>query len=194
MTLWNEQISTARDGQHYEIQNIRVLQYNGQKYLSSTTETKLLPSKHQLGQLQPQAIQQAKETLKRQLQEAEVLCDQVLTVEILKYFTCVSCKKKVQSRQESPVLKCTNCNCHFLKDRSTKTTAARISVEGDGQTSWYTLFTPSIQAIVDNVSTNTNGNNVDQMDEEQLSQVILLCKGLKFTVTPTNIITNVTFT
>ena len=192
--LWNEQISTARDGQHYEIQNIRVLQYNGQKYLSSTTETKLLPSKHQLGQLQPQAIQQAKETLKRQLQEGEVLCDQVLTVEILKYFTCVSCKKKVQSRQESPVLKCTNCNCHFLKDRSTKTTAARISVEGDGQTSWYTLFTPSIQAIVDNVSTNTNGNNVDQMDEEQLSQVIVLCKRLKFTVTPTNIITNFTFT
>ena len=183
VTLWNEQISTARDGHH-----------NGQKYLSSTTETKLLPSKHQLGQLQPQAIQQAKETLKRQLQEAEVLCDQVLTVEILKYFTCVSCKKKVQSRQESPVLKCINCNCHFLKDRSTKTTAARISVEGDGQTSWYTLFTPSIQAIVDNVSTNTNGNNVDQMDEEQLSQVILLCKRLKFTVTPTNIITNFTFT
>ena len=47
---------------------------------------------------------------------------------------------------------------------------------------------------IDNVSTNTNGNNVDQMDEEELSQVILLCKGLKFTVTPTNIITNVTFT
>ena len=92
------------------------------------------------------------------------------------------------------MLKCTNCNCHFLKDRSTKTTAARISIEGDGQTSWYTLFTPSIQAIVDNVSTNTNGNNVDQMDEEELSQVILLCKGLKFKVTPTNIITNVTFT
>jgi len=42
---------------------IRVRQYNGQKYLSSTTETKLVPSKHQLGQLQPQAIQQAKETL-----------------------------------------------------------------------------------------------------------------------------------
>jgi len=158
--------------------------------LSSTTKTKLLPSKHQLGQLQPQAIQQAKETFKRQLQEAEVLCDQVLTVEILKYFTCVSCKKKVQSRQESPVLKC---NCHFLKDRSTKNTAARISIERDGETSWYTLFTPSIQAIVDNVSTNTNGNNVDQMDEEELSQVILLCKGLKFMVTPTNIITNVTF-
>jgi len=44
VTLWNEQINTARDGQHYEIQNIRVRQYNGQKYLSSTTETKLLPS------------------------------------------------------------------------------------------------------------------------------------------------------
>jgi len=32
------------------------------------------------------------------------------------------------------------------------------------------------------------------MDEEELSQVILLCKDLKFTVTPTNIVTNVTFT
>jgi len=90
VTLWNKQINTARDGQHYEIQNIRVLQYNGQKYLSSTTETKLVPSKHPLGQLQPQAIQLAKETLKRQLQEAEVLCDQVLTVEILKYFSCIT--------------------------------------------------------------------------------------------------------
>lgn len=27
VTLWNEQINTARDGQHYEIQNIRVRQY-----------------------------------------------------------------------------------------------------------------------------------------------------------------------
>ena len=52
--------------------------------------------KKQLGQLRPQAIRQAKETVKRQLQEAEVVCDQVLTVEILKYLTCVSCKKKVQ--------------------------------------------------------------------------------------------------
>ena len=194
VTLWNEQINTAQDGQHYEIQNIRVRQYSGKKYLSSTTETKLLLSKHQLGQLRPEAIQQAKEALKRQLQEAEVLCDQVLTVEILKYFTCVNCKKKVQSRQESPMLKCTNCNCHFLKDRSTKNTSARISIQEDGQTSWYTLFTPSIQAIVDHVSTDTTEKNVEQMDEEELSQVILLCKGLKFTVTPTNIITNVTFT
>ena len=54
---------------------MRVRQYNHQKNLPSTTETKLLPSKHQLGQLQPQAIQQAKEPLKRQLQEAEVLCN-----------------------------------------------------------------------------------------------------------------------
>ena len=194
VTLWNEQINTAQDGQHYEIQNIRLRQYNGQKYLSSTTETKLLLSKHQLGQLRPEAIQQAKEALKRQLQEAEVLCDQVLTVEILRYFTYVNCKKKVQSRQESPMLKCTNCNCHFLKDRSTKNTSARISIQEDGQTSWYTLFIPSIQAIVDHVSTDTTEKNVEQMDEEELSQVILLCKGLKFTVTPTNIITNVTFT
>ena len=44
VTLWREQINTARDGQHYEIQNIHVRQYNGQKYLSSTTETELLPS------------------------------------------------------------------------------------------------------------------------------------------------------
>ena len=92
------------------------------------------------------------------------------------------------------MLKCTNCNCHFLKDRSTKNTSARISIQEDGQTSWYTLFTPSIQAIVDHVSTDTTEKNVEQMDEEELSQVILLCKGLKFTVTPTNIITNVTFT
>ena len=136
--------------------------------MPSTTETKLLSSKHQHGQLQPQAIKQAKEPLKSQLQEAEVLCNQVLTVEILKYFTCVSYKKKVQSRQELPVLKCTNYNCHFLKDRSIKNTAVRISIERDGQTSSYTLLTPSIQAIVDNISTNTNGNNIDEMDKEEL--------------------------
>ena len=118
--------------------------------------------KKQLGQLRPQAIRQAKETVKRQLQEAEVVCDQVLTVEILKYLTCVSCKKNVQSRQESLVLKCTNCNHHFLKDRSIKNTAAGIFIERDGQTSWYTLFTPSIKTIVNNVSTNTN--NIYEMD------------------------------
>ena len=92
------------------------------------------------------------------------------------------------------MLKCTNYNCHFLKDRSIKNTTARIAIERDGQTSWYTMFAPSIQAIVDNVSTNTNGNNVDEADEEEQSQVILLCESLKFTVTPNNIITNVTFT
>ena len=40
--------------------------------------------------------------------------------------------------------------------------------------------------IVDHVSTDTTEKNVEQMDEEELSLVILLCKGLKFTVTPTN--------
>lgn len=195
LTLWNEQIKTAQDGHHYEIQNIRVRQYNGQKYLSCTTETTFLLSTQQLGQLQPQAVQQAKEALKRQLQEAKVLCDHVLTAEILNYFTCINCKKKVQSRQESPVLKCTNCNCHFLNDRSTKNMAARISVERDGKTSWYTMFTPSIQAIVDHVSTNTaDKKSLDQMDEVELSRIILLSKGLKFTITPANVIANVTFT
>lgn len=85
------------------------------------------------------------------------------------------------------MLKCTNYKCHFLKDRSIKNTAVRISIERDGQTSCYTLLIPSIQAIVDNVSTNTNGNNIDEMDKEEL------CKSLNFTVSPTNIITNVTF-
>ena len=69
---------------------------------------------------------------------------------------------------------------------------ARISIERDSKTSWYTLFTPSIQAIVDHASTNTK--SVDQMDEKKLSEIILLSKGLKFTVTPSNIIANVTFT
>ena len=196
LTLWNEQIKTTQDGHHYEIQNIRVRQYNGRKYLSCTPETKFLRSTQQLGQLQPQAVQQAKEDLKRQLQEAEVLCDDILTAEISNYFTCIQCKRKVQSRQESPVLKCTNCNCSFLKGRSAKNTMARISIERDGKTSWYTLFTPSIQAIVDHASTNTTDKpkSVDQMDEKELSEIILLSKDLKFTVTPTNVIANVTFT
>ena len=108
LTLWNEQIKTTQDGHHYEIQNIRVRQYmyNSKKYLSCTIETKFLRSTQQLGQLQPQVVQQAKEDLKRQLQEAEVLCDDILTAEISNYFTCIQCKKKVQLRQESSVLKC----------------------------------------------------------------------------------------
>lgn len=82
------------------------------------------------------------------------------------------------------------CNCNFLKEN----TAARISiVTGGNQTSSYTLFTPSIQATVDHLNTNNTNKKLDQMDEAELSQIIILSKGLKFMVTATNVITNVTF-
>lgn len=85
------------------------------------------------------------------------------------------------------------CNCNFLKDKSLKNTAARISIVTGGKTSSYTLFTSSIQATVDHLNTNNTNKKLDQMDEAELSQIIILSKGLKFMVTATNVITNVTF-
>ena len=51
------------------------------------------------------------------------------------------------------------------------------------------------KAIADHVSTNTiDKKSLDQMHEVEPSLIILLSKGLKFTVTPTDVIANVTFT
>ena len=114
---------------------MRLRKYSGNLYLSSNAATKI--KQISVDKSVPEkALQQATERLKMH----EIVCDDIQTAEVLKYYSCVNCMKKVPFRQDSSMLKCANCQSRFLVKKSTKTTSVRISLKVDGENKWYTLF------------------------------------------------------
>ena len=144
ITIWNEQIKSTEEG-FYEIHNIRLRQFKGVTYLSSTTDTVFNKLTENLPNISEQQIKNAEDELKTN----EVTCDNIQSVDIMVFYNCVTCSKKVQFQQNSPMLRCMNCQSRFLIKNSTKTTTARISVKEGDQTTWYSLFTSTLENIVE---------------------------------------------
>ena len=70
ITIWNEQINNAEEG-FYEIHNIRLRQFKGEKYLSSATDTVFNKLNDNLPVISEQQIKHAKDELKTN----EITCD-----------------------------------------------------------------------------------------------------------------------
>lgn len=92
-----------------------------------------------------QKIKDAKEKPKTN----KITCDNIQSVDITVFYNCVTCSKKVQFQQGSPMLRCMNCRSRFLIKNSAKTTTACISIKKTDQTIWYSLFTSTIEAIIE---------------------------------------------
>ena len=147
ITLWNEQIESTEEG-FYEIYNIRLRQFKGVKYLSSARDTVFNKLTENLPEISEKQIKRAKDELKTN----EITCDNIQSVDIMVFYNCVTCSKKVQFRQNSPMLRCMNCNSRFLIKNSTKTTTACISVKEGDQTTWYSLFTSILKGLLKSIT------------------------------------------
>ena len=130
-----------------------------------------------------QKIKDAKEKLKAN----KITCDNIQSVDITVFYNCVTCSKKVQFQQGSPMLRCMNCRSRFLIKNSTKTTTARISIKKTDQTIWYSLFTSTIEAMIKKYNKDNNeSETIEDIDEDKLCQVILTTTGIKLRVSSTN--------
>ena len=130
-----------------------------------------------------QKIKDAKEKLKVN----KITCDNIQSVDITVFYNCVTCSKKVQFQQGSPMLRCMNCRSRFLIKNSTKTTTARISIKKTDQTIWYSLFTSTIEAMIKKYNKDNNElETIEEIDEDKLCQVILTTTGIKLRVSSTN--------
>ena len=147
ITLWNEQIESTEEG-FYEIHNIRLRQFKGAKHLSSVRDTVFNKLTENLPEISEKQIKRAKDELKTN----EITCDNIQSVDIMVFYNCVTCSKKVQFRQNSPMLRCMNCNSRFLIKNSTKTTTACISVKEGDQTTWYSLFTSILKGLLKSIT------------------------------------------
>ena len=188
ITLWNEQIDLVKSREYYEFQNMRLRKYSGNLYLSSNAATKIKQISVDKG-VPEKALQQAAERLKMH----EIVCDDIQTAEVLKYYSCVNCMKKVPFRQDSSMLKCANCQSRFLV-KSTKTTSVRISLKVDGEIKWYTLFSSCLEEIVEKYnSDNKCKENLDEIDEDKLCEIILGGEGMKLNVNFADSVIGVSF-
>lgn len=97
ITIWNEQIESTEEG-FYEIHNIRLRQFKGVKYLSSAIDTVFNKLTENLPDISEQQIKHAKDDLKTN----EVTCDNIQSVDIMVFYNCITCSKKVQFQQNSP--------------------------------------------------------------------------------------------
>ena len=130
---------------------MRLKKYSGNLYLSSNAGMKI--KKISVDKAVPEKVlQEAAEWLKMH----EIVCDDIQTADVLKYYSCVNCMKKVPFRQDSLMLMCANCQSRFLVKKSTKTTSVRISLKVDGENKWYTLFSSCLQEIVEKYNSETN--------------------------------------
>ena len=189
ITIWNEQIESTEEG-FYEIHNIRLRQFKGQKYLSSAIDTVFGKLTENLPNISEQQITHAKDELKTN----EITCDNIQSVDIMVFYNCVTCSKKVQFQQNSPMLRCMTCQSRFLIKNSTKTTTARISVKKGDQTTWYSLFTSTLEAIIEKFNKDNNeGDTIEDIDEDKLCEVILTTKGIKLLVNSTNTVLGISF-
>ena len=147
ITLWNEQIESTEEG-FYEIHNIRLRQFKGAKHLSSVRDTVFNKLTENLPEISEKQIKRAKDELKTN----EITFDNIQSVDIMVFYNCVTCSKKVQFQQNSPMLRCMNCNSRFLIKNSTKTTTACISVKEGDQTTWYSLFTSILKGLLKSIT------------------------------------------
>ena len=182
ITIWNEQIEQTENNQYYEIENIRVRQYCGQKYLSANEETVFKKVTSNLPKLSPDDIKKAQNEITN-----EIVCHSFLSVETSAYYSCVTCSRRVPFRQDSAMLKCTNCSSSFLIKNSIKTLTARVSVKRDESIAWYSLFTPVLEVLVRKYNERYQKNEVlENIDEDKLSEIILLSEGLTLRVNKNN--------
>ena len=160
LTLWNNDIGIVENDQYYIIENIRLRQYLGQKYLSSTSGTKFKKMTENTPRLAPEAIQEASS----QFFLKEVVCESIQSVNTFLFYSCVRCSKRVQFCQAG-MLKCGHCGAHFLTKNSQKQTTARVSLKQNDEVFWYTLFQPALQAMVTKYNENNGTHEVlEQID------------------------------
>lgn len=190
ITLWNEQIELIAEG-FYEVQNIRLRQYFGEKYLSASTDTIF----NKIADNPPKTIpqQHIREALDK-LRLDEISCLDINSADIQIFYTCVNCAKKVLFHQES-MLRCANCQSRFLISKSKKTTAVRVSLKDheDGLT-WYTLFTPMLEDIIHHYNEKHEKQEaLDQIDDDKLCNIVLELQGLKLKLNSTRNVIGVDF-
>ena len=87
-----------------------------------------------------------------------------------------------------------NCQSRFLIKNSTKTTTASISVKEGEQTTWYSLFTSTLEGIIEKYNKDNNeADTIEEIDEDKLCGVILTTKGIKLHVNSTNTVLGISF-
>lgn len=180
VTIWNDAIKLVAEGGFFEIQSIHLRQYQGQRYLSSALETVF----NKISNEAPTTI--PKESIAAalvHLNDKEITCHNITSVMIQNFYTCVNCSKKVMYQQDTEILKCNNCHARFLKGNSNKTTVANLDIKKDGESTKYALFTPVLKAILDKYnSDNGKSEELEKLDDDILSSIILLSKGLTLKV------------
>lgn len=131
ITIWNNQIESTEGG-FYEIHNICLWQFKGKKYLSSAIDTVFKKLTENLPDISEQQIKHAKDEIKTN----EITCDNIQSVDLMVFYNCMTCSKKVQFQQNFPMLRCMTSQSWFLIKNSMKTTTACISVKEGDQTTW----------------------------------------------------------
>lgn len=105
-------------------------------------------------------------------------------INILQYYSCVSCSKRLQTSPDSVMTKCDNCQVRFLLANSTKTITARICIKAaDEQLQWFLLSHSALEDIVANHANNPFVH-LESFDDEKLSEIILLTSSMKLLTIP----------
>ena len=75
-----------------------------------------------------------------------------------------------------------------------ETTTARISAKEGDQTTRYSLFTSTLEGIIEKYNKDNNEADItEEIDEDKPCEVILTTKGMKLRVSSTNTVLGIAF-
>ena len=166
ITLWDNIICQVHNGGCYSFSNVRVKQFDGKKYLTTTANTVVKEDSNDFPQLSDEAFDAF----------FEIKTLTVETIELLdafkKHYSCKKCKKMV-TEVTSDAIKIMKCKvCGSIQELSTCSISTSIRIAIRDETTgllWLTLFDKHLKDIVKS----------DTLEEQEVSISLLQLKNFK---------------
>ena len=167
LALWGTTIKEVTNKFSYIISHVRVKEFDGVKYLTSTPSTTVTPTEEHF----PLPTQELFDSF---FQTATTLVDQIRLAESFqKWLSCTKCTKPLPEPTAATMVKCENCGTAQPLSFCSINASVRIAVRrnSDHELIWLTAFNPILKQMLDQLPSDVS---LQSPEEEIYSQLFKL--------------------
>ena len=165
LTLWGELIKQVVTKNSYNISHVRIKQFDSNKYLTTTPSTNITPCDEHFPS-------PTKELFNSIFDAKTISVDQIRIAENFKlWLSCAKCQNLLieQPCPEATILKCSNCNAAQPTSSCPTNASVHIAVrDSKHDLVWLKVFTPVLQEMLMQPSTDVTINSTEDNNYEQL--------------------------
>ena len=167
IVLWESKVGTLKEGISYNLSDIRVKQFNDNKYFSATVDT-TISTTDDIGEV-------VSESLPLNPYSVNIVEGDVVSVICEEYYNCQLCHSKMQLINDF-ILQCPKCKIKSKISGCKKAVIAKVHLKVDTEFKRVTLFQNVLQQLVDTA-----------LDKDSIEEKLLMIDSLKLEVDANNI-------